>query len=244
MATESVSSASLPLRPSAQAVAHPLAPLTGSEIHNASSLIKAQWPSGTDLHFKAVTLQEPSKADTVPFLEAEFHGWDLPQIERKVFVNYYLRSTVRRPHQYFLRPVLTRKQNKFHEAVVNLSTQSVEYNVRLGKNEHAPIDGEEILRTERAVIEDEQVQAELAKLKLPEGAKVVCDPWIYGIHPPACKVIRASALTVDKAPTASATTTASSKPFSTCATRSTPMKQTRTTTPCRSPFPQSSTRSA
>lgn len=30
----------------------------------------------------------------VPFLEAEFNGWDLPQIERKVFINYYLRSTV------------------------------------------------------------------------------------------------------------------------------------------------------
>lgn len=66
--------------------------------------------------------------------------------------------------------------------MVNLSTQSVEYNVRLGQNVHAPIDGEEILRTEQAVIEDEGVKAELAKLQLPEGAKVVCDPWIYGKH--------------------------------------------------------------
>ena len=64
--------------------------------------------------------------------------------------------------------------------MVNLSTQAVEYNVRLGKNEHAPIDGDEILRTERAVVEDEGVKAEIAKLNLPEGAKVVCDPWIYG----------------------------------------------------------------
>jgi primary-amine oxidase len=63
---------------------------------------------------------------------------------------------------------------------VNLTTQTIEYNVRLGKNVHAPIDGEEIIRTEQAVIEDEGVKAELAKLQLPEGAKVVCDPWIYG----------------------------------------------------------------
>lgn len=95
MATESISSASLPLRPTTQPASHPLAPLTGAEIHNASALIKTQWPSGTDLHFKALTLQEPPKAEMVPFLEAELQGGNLPQIERKVFVNYYLRSTVR-----------------------------------------------------------------------------------------------------------------------------------------------------
>lgn len=42
------------------------------------------------------------------------------------------------------------------------------------------MDGEEILEFERLSIEDESVQAELKKLNLPEGAKVVCDPWIYG----------------------------------------------------------------
>ena len=71
-------------------------------------------------------------------------------------------------------------QDKFHEAIVNLSKQVVESNVRLGPNNHAPLDAEEILEFERLSIEDESVQAELAKLKLPEGTKVVCDPWIYG----------------------------------------------------------------
>lgn len=94
MATESISSASLPLRSTTHTAAHPLAPLSGAEIQNASSLIKAQWPADTNLQFKALTLQEPAKADMVPFLEAEFNGWDLPRIERRVFVNYYLRSTV------------------------------------------------------------------------------------------------------------------------------------------------------
>ena len=45
---------------------------------------------------------------------------------------------------------------------------------------HAPGDGEEILALERIAIEDEGVQKELAKLKLPEGTKVCADPWIYG----------------------------------------------------------------
>lgn len=45
---------------------------------------------------------------------------------------------------------------------------------------HAAGDGEEILAIERIAIEDAGVQAEIAKLKLPEGSKIVVDPWIYG----------------------------------------------------------------
>ncbi|KAK5725609.1 hypothetical protein LTR15_003799 [Elasticomyces elasticus] len=162
MATEAVSD-SLPLRLAKQTDAHPLAPLSAEEIRAAVSIIKAQWPAKTDLHFKLVTLEEPAKAEAVPYVEAEFHGYNLPSIDRKVFINYYIRST-----------------NKFHEAVVNLTKHSVEYNVRLGPNMHAPGDGDEIIAIERAALEDEGVQAEIAKMKLPEGSKIVIDPWIYG----------------------------------------------------------------
>lgn len=163
MATESISSAFLPVRTAKQSNIHPLAPINATEIENAVAIIKLQWPGDTDLHFKAITLQEPAKAEAVPYIEAEFHGGDLPHIDRRVFVTYYLRQT-----------------DKFHEAIVNLTTQAIEYNVRLGPNQHAPLDGEEILLFEQIAIEDPKVQKELAKLKLPEGSKVVCDPWIYG----------------------------------------------------------------
>lgn len=78
-------------------------------------------------------------------------------------------------------------QDKLHEAVVNLSTNKVESNVRLGPFIHAPGDGEEIVAIEKAMMEDEGVKAEIAKLQLPEGSVVVSDPWIYGKsndHPP------------------------------------------------------------
>lgn len=65
--------------------------------------------------------------------------------------------------------------------MVNLSNQRVEHNVRLGPNVHANADGEEIMMVERVVFEDEGVKAALVKLQLPEGAVVVCDPWIYGV---------------------------------------------------------------
>ncbi|KAK3068140.1 hypothetical protein LTR53_014530, partial [Teratosphaeriaceae sp. CCFEE 6253] len=162
MATESVS-ASLPLRTATQTHAHPLAPLSADEIRSAVSIIRSEWPANVDLHFKAVTLEEPAKAEAVPYIEAEFNGNNLPSVDRKAFLNYYVRLT-----------------NKFHEAVVNLSSKSVDYNVRLGPNMHAPGDGEEIIAIERVALEDEGVQQEIAKLKLPEGTTIVVDPWIYG----------------------------------------------------------------
>lgn len=61
-----------------------------------------------------------------------------------------------------------------------MSTQTLEYNVRLGPNLHAPGDGDEIIAIERLALEDEGVKAAIAKLQLPEGSQIVIDPWIYG----------------------------------------------------------------
>lgn len=61
-----------------------------------------------------------------------------------------------------------------------MTTNKVESNVRQGPFIHAPGDGEEIIAIENAMLQDEGVKAEIAKLKLPEGAVVVSDPWIYG----------------------------------------------------------------
>lgn len=93
MATESVAT-QLPVRTSNHISVHPLAPINGTEIQNAVALVRAQWPADTDLHFKAVTLQEPVKAEMLPYLEAEFSGSTLPKIDRRVFLTYYLRRTV------------------------------------------------------------------------------------------------------------------------------------------------------
>ncbi|KUI59977.1 Copper amine oxidase 1 [Cytospora mali] len=142
---------------------HPLGPLTAAEITQSSDLIKAQWPEGTKFQFKVVTLLEPLKDELVPYLDAEKAGQSPKPIERKSQVVYYLRNT-----------------DKLHEAVVNLTSNKVESNVRLGPFIHAPGDGEEIIALETAMLADPGVQAEIEKLKLPEGSVVVSDPWIYG----------------------------------------------------------------
>lgn len=149
--------------PSKSSAPHPYAPLTPDEITNASTLLRAQWPQGTDIWFKGVTLAEPPKAEMQPFLDAEAKGETALGPARKAWVNYYLTRT-----------------NKYHEAVVNLSEQKTEYNVQLGPNLHGPIDGPEVIAIEKICAEDESIQCELAKLDLPKGSVVVTDPWIYG----------------------------------------------------------------
>jgi primary-amine oxidase len=162
MASQAVASTPSAL-PTKQTPSHPLAPLSASEITSAAAIIKAGWPAHTNLQFKVITLQEPPKSEVLPYLSAEHNNKPRPSISRKAWLNYYIRNT-----------------NKYHEAVVNLSTGRVERNVLLGPNFHANGDADEIVLIEKLALEDESVKAEIAKLKLPEGTVVISDPWIYG----------------------------------------------------------------
>lgn len=63
---------------------------------------------------------------------------------------------------------------------MNLTSNQVESNARLGPHDHGNGDYDEILMVERNALEDEGVKAAIAELKLPEGTIVCADPWIYG----------------------------------------------------------------
>ena len=99
----------------------------------------------------------------MPYLVAERVGKTPLDIDRRSFVVYSLRGT-----------------HNVHEAVINLTKNTVESNAKLGPFQHANSDGEEIIAVEKALLADPKVQAEIAKLKLPEGTQIVIDPWIYG----------------------------------------------------------------
>lgn len=45
---------------------------------------------------------------------------------------------------------------------------------------HGAVDEAEVVLAEKICLADPRVQAEIAKLKLPAGSVVVCDPWIWG----------------------------------------------------------------
>lgn len=93
MATNAVSP-SLPIRVAKNMTTHPLAPVNADEIKQAASFVQAQWPAGTDLHFKSITLHEPAKAEVIVYLEAIDNGKAPNKIDRRVMVSYYIRKTV------------------------------------------------------------------------------------------------------------------------------------------------------
>jgi len=126
-------------------------------------------------------------------------------------------------------------QNRFHEAVVNLSRAYVETNVRLGPNNHASADATEIMKVEETVLEDAGVRAEIAKLKLPEGSVVVVDPWIYGRFASVRLTVSSLNRRHAQVPTASRMTIECGNASCTCATPGTLPKQTHAIT--LSPFP-------
>ncbi|OIW26880.1 hypothetical protein CONLIGDRAFT_635126 [Coniochaeta ligniaria NRRL 30616] len=142
---------------------HPLGPLTGDEISRSSRLVVQSWPAGTEFRFKSIKLREPPKTELIPYLEAERAGKELPTIDRLSDVVYYLKNT-----------------DKLHEAIVDLTKDTVSSNKLMGPFLHANGDGDEIMAVERVMLADPGVQAEVAKLQLPEGSVLVADPWIYG----------------------------------------------------------------
>jgi primary-amine oxidase len=73
---------------------HPLASLDEYEIRFTATLIQNLWPPSTDIHFKVITLLEPPKDELLEYFEAEHEKSMLPELQRKAWVNYYLRNTV------------------------------------------------------------------------------------------------------------------------------------------------------
>lgn len=137
---------------------HPLTALSEEEIRQAASLIRRSHEAGTKLRFKGISLLEPRKNEFCEYLKAPADY--LPA--RKAWVNYYLVGTP-----------------KLFEVVADLTADSIETHTEVSADFHGQVDDEEVLEVERLTLEDPRVQAEIEKLKLPTGAVVVCDPWIW-----------------------------------------------------------------
>ena len=140
--------------------AHPLTALKEDEIVVAASLVRSCHAPGTKLRFKGITLHEPSKGEMKVF-DSATEPWMHPPA-RKAWVNYYLVGTA-----------------SFYEAILDLSNKEVERQIEVPTGFHGPCDDDEILTAEKMTLADSRVQAEIAKLQLPDGAVVVCDPWIW-----------------------------------------------------------------
>lgn len=142
---------------------HPLDPLNPVEITLAAAIIRSAYPPGSPIRFKAITLDEPSKALVLPYLDAEHEGLKLPAVPRTAYVLYVMVNT-----------------HKTFEAIVDITTGKLVSNAQIPEDCHAAADAAELYEIEEIALSSPEVKKELERLNLPPDAKVVCDPWTYG----------------------------------------------------------------
>lgn len=72
------------------------------------------------------------------------------------------------------------RQTRFFSALVNLSTSEVQETEHKGDGIHGNVDFDEVLEVEKAVMKCPEVQAEIARLMLPDHLEVIPEPWGFG----------------------------------------------------------------
>ncbi|KAJ5312024.1 hypothetical protein PENANT_c022G05685 [Penicillium antarcticum] len=143
---------------------HPFDPLSPREIAKAAQIVRREF-NGHDLNFRVITLQEPPKQQMVAFLAKEhLDETQTSHPPRAARVQVTIPSAS--------------KSYEFVELLVDLdSARLIKKDHLVGK--HPYIDSSYMQAVEKACRADSRVQGEIQKLKLPEGASVVIEPWAY-----------------------------------------------------------------
>lgn len=89
---------------------HPFDPITPGEIQLAVRVLQAAF-SGVPLRYKKIDLQEPIKADVVPYIEAERLRQPLPSRPARILLAYFNRLD----------------NGSFYKALLNADTRSIIY---------------------------------------------------------------------------------------------------------------------
>ena len=154
---------------SGHATVHPLDSLTERDISIAVSIVKKRY-SAVKLRFKNAEVHETLKAELVPYLEAERLGLSTSEAPQ-------------RPPRIISLTFHPQDNKMFSEALVNIDSQKIISIHQLGDIQ-GPIDLDEYKDVEQACLTNSMVLKEIEKMKLPEGTKIICDPWIYGTDDP------------------------------------------------------------
>ncbi|KAL4935145.1 hypothetical protein BDV06DRAFT_207584 [Aspergillus oleicola] len=142
---------------------HPFDPITPGEITLATKILQAAFPS-VMLRYKKIDMQEPIKAEVVPYIEAERLGKPLPRKPTRLLQSLFHRMDT----------------GAFFKALLNADSRSIVYVKELPKEIQGPVDADELIAIEQLCLSHPLVQSEIAKLQLPRGHTVCNDPWIYG----------------------------------------------------------------
>ncbi|KAK2055736.1 copper amine oxidase [Colletotrichum caudatum] len=148
---------------------HPLTALSKDEFIGARDIVTRLYAPDRSLFFRAIFLQEPKKAELVPFLQAEHAGVitdETPRPPRRARLQYDVIKPGRMP--------------EYNQSVVDLkSKKEVERTVAKPHMQTA------YLPDEFALFQDICVASQLfkdamAEFSLPENFAVAIDPWPYG----------------------------------------------------------------
>jgi primary-amine oxidase len=126
--------------------------------------VRANFP-GEEAYFRVIALAEPPKEEMMAFLDAEHNGHSaLKRPARLATVQVFLGAK--------------RDSEHFYELKVNVENGDIVHKEQLiGRHPH--VDGNDMVKTEKACLEDPRVQSAIRELQLPEGAAVKIEPWTY-----------------------------------------------------------------
>lgn len=136
---------------------HPFLSLQPDEVLLTSDTIRAKHP-GKDILFRSIGIKEPSRAQCVSFIQGKG-----PAPARRTYVSYQVKG-----------------EATVFEDIIDLSNGETFRSRDLGAATYPPATNFDMERLEDIVLSDPLVQAEIERLKLPEGAVVQPEPWPYG----------------------------------------------------------------
>ncbi|KAF5709985.1 primary-amine oxidase [Fusarium globosum] len=143
---------------------HPFDPLSPEEISRASRIVRPHF-GGRDPNFRVITLLEPAKKEMITYLEKEHLKQPIDQVPtRHARVEASIKAETEGNHLF--------------ELIVDLDTDKVVKKHHV-EGKHSYIDTDYMKAVEAACLANEEVQALIKTLDLPEGATVVVEPWAY-----------------------------------------------------------------
>ncbi|CVK86044.1 probable copper amine oxidase [Fusarium mangiferae] len=143
---------------------HPFDPLSPEEISRASRIVRPHF-GGHDPNFRVITLLEPAKKEMITYLEKEHLNQPIGHVPtRHARVEASIKAETEGNHLF--------------ELIVDLDADKVVKKQHV-EGKHSYIDTDYMKAVEAACLANEEVQALIKTLDLPEGATVVVEPWAY-----------------------------------------------------------------
>ncbi|GIZ44392.1 hypothetical protein CKM354_000759000 [Cercospora kikuchii] len=137
---------------------HPLDPITEDEVRQAADILRQNLNKKSgEIHFKFIDGAEAPKAEMLRYFEN-----NNAQVDRRARIYFHVRPSP-----------------NLRKAFVNITTKTVLSDEEL-PDAQGPVDWLEFDAVQKACNEHPLVKAEVEKLCLPPGAKVINDPWAYG----------------------------------------------------------------